>query len=83
MWDAGLELFFPTREARESLAKSASDDGVVVEMQFQFPTQLEKDEDSNEFDSGDGTDVRGVRARSARISLFLFNYSEYSLVSLT
>jgi len=61
VWDAGLELFFPTREARESLAKSASEDGVVVEMQFQFPTQLEKDEDSNEFDSGDGTDVRFER----------------------
>ena len=27
--------------------------------------------------------VRGVRARSARISLFSFTYSEYSLVSLT
>ena len=30
-----------------------------------------------------GVRARGVRARSARISTFLFTYSEYSLVSLT
>ena len=45
------------------------------------------EDDEENSDSGDDvmswSGVRGVRARSARISLFSLTYSEYSLVSLT
>lgn len=69
VWDAGLELFYPTSMAREKLAKDATANGVTLEFQIQFPTQLSNaaNEDghngssNSEFDSGDGTDVRFER----------------------
>ena len=48
-----------------------------------FGGDFNKVERLNELASKIRKDVRGVRARSARISLFLFTYSEDSLVSRT
>eukprot|EP00940_MAST-03C_sp_MAST-3C-sp2_P002793 g2793.t1 len=71
VWDAGLELFFPTSEARRDLAKNATVNGVTLEFQLQFPTQISCADDlamdaqsghsDAEFDCGDGTDVRFER----------------------